>query len=207
MWSHQGIWFSFWRLVCLKCLTESYLRFWIYHKDDVNLTIAMACDCHFSGRVTNICIHVILYRSNQTLMCHISVKSFFIYHLGSTDSSCYQVCPLLMFQGTCPFPAYTSLSALKSAWKQAFLNACLVLSKMLQSGVEWLCDDVESTMAVVFAKSWKPVQKSSHISRCTFRCFWDWSPYHVCCWSKANLESSRDSWSSLQIRFSSLVTF
>ena len=42
--------------------------------------------------------------------------------------------------------------------------------------------DVDTTRTAVFTKSWKPVLKSCHASRCTIRCFWDWSPHHACCW-------------------------
>ena len=42
--------------------------------------------------------------------------------------------------------------------------------------------DVDTRRTAVFTKSWKPVLKSCHASRCTIRCFWDWSPHHACCW-------------------------
>ena len=72
----------------------------------------------------------------------------------------------------------------------------------LQSGVQQDCADVDTIMTASFAKSWKPVRKSCHTSRCTIRCFWDWSPHQACCWPNSSLESNIDSCGSRQTQCS-----
>jgi hypothetical protein len=122
-----------------------------------------------------------------TLVCHIPVQSFFLYHLRCIVSVLVKCFHFLESQGIC-----------QNCWCIPQCSQNQQGEMMFNMHVNTLCESSSlvsnrivltliSKQTAVIAKSWEYVQKSCFVSRCSIRCSWGWSHHQACCWLNSSL--------------------